>query len=207
MLEAVNGEEAVGLAAAFKPNLILMDMKMPVMDGYTAVARIRQEKTLSAIPVIAITASAMKEDEQRIRSLCDGYLRKPVNKTDLIFEMCKYLKYSRTSGPECPKPAFSKLRPVITCDTGELITYIEKQFYPKWLELKEILYIDALDAFAEDVRQAAESAGYFPLIQWAKRMTLRISALDVEGIQTVMKDFPALREELKTGAGGTDEPK
>ncbi len=77
-LEAENGKEAIIMAKAHSPDLILMDMKMPVMNGYQATRLLKKDIELQSIPVIALTASAMKEDEELImKAGCDGYLAKP----------------------------------------------------------------------------------------------------------------------------------
>ena len=72
---------------------ILLDMKMPVMNGYEASRHLRADSEFKQIPVVAITASALKEDEDIISKLCDGYLRKPISRTGLLRELMKHLKY------------------------------------------------------------------------------------------------------------------
>ncbi len=93
--EARNGQEAIEQARHHSPDLILLDMKMPVMDGYQAADIIKQDEQLKAIPVIAVTASALKQDEENISRLCDGYLRKPVSKNDLIEQLMRFLPYTQ----------------------------------------------------------------------------------------------------------------
>ena len=75
-LEAENGEEAIEKARQHRPQLVLMDMKMPVMNGYEATTLMKSEEGIREIPIIAVTASAMKEDETVLRKLCDAYLKK-----------------------------------------------------------------------------------------------------------------------------------
>ncbi len=91
--EAQNGKECIEQAEKCNPDLILMDMKMPVMDGYEASRILKGNNKLKDIPVIAITASAFKQDEELIDELCDGYIRKPVSQHDLIKEMMKFIPY------------------------------------------------------------------------------------------------------------------
>ncbi len=81
ILEAKNGEEAVILAKANIPALILMDIRMPVMDGITATKIIKSEPTTAKIPIIVLTSSAMKGDRERIlsESGADGYISKPID--------------------------------------------------------------------------------------------------------------------------------
>ncbi len=92
--EASDGKTGVELAKNAKPDIIFMDMKMPEMGGAEATAKIREDKALANIPVIAFTASSMKQDEDEIRGFCDGFLRKPVNKKELIREMMRFIPCS-----------------------------------------------------------------------------------------------------------------
>lgn len=79
VIEATNGEEAVEAVQRQKPDLIFMDLKMPVMDGWEATRRIRQLEIGAGVPIIALTAQAMSGDEQRaIDAGCDDYLAKPI---------------------------------------------------------------------------------------------------------------------------------
>jgi len=94
LLEAKNGREAIESAKKHYPDLILMDMKMPEMDGYEAAAILNKDRVLKKIPMIAITASAMKEDEEIIKKICDSYLKKPIFKVDLISEVMRFLPYT-----------------------------------------------------------------------------------------------------------------
>ena len=78
MVEAHDGAEGVAKAAEHKPDLILMDIQMPVMDGYEATRRIKADPALKSIPVIAVTSYALSGDEEKTRAAgCDGYIAKP----------------------------------------------------------------------------------------------------------------------------------
>lgn len=85
VLIAVNGEAGVELAASEKPDLILMDMSLPVMDGWEATRRIKANPDTSRIPVIALTAHAMASDrDMAIEAGCDDYDSKPVDLSQLV---------------------------------------------------------------------------------------------------------------------------
>jgi two-component system, cell cycle response regulator DivK len=85
VLSAKSAEVGLTLARAEKPNLILMDIQLPGMDGLEAIAQLKRDDATRAIPVIALTALAMKGDEERIRAAgCDGYIAKPINYQDFL---------------------------------------------------------------------------------------------------------------------------
>jgi CheY-like chemotaxis protein len=82
---AVDGQQALDLATAEKPDLILMDMSLPVLSGWEATQKLKASEATRTIPVIALTAHAMAEDEKRAReSGCDDYDTKPVELTRLL---------------------------------------------------------------------------------------------------------------------------
>lgn len=85
MLEAENGEDGIRVALEEKPDLILMDINLPDIDGVEATQRIKANLETNHIPVIALTANAMHGDRERfIEAGCDDYLSKPVSKNELL---------------------------------------------------------------------------------------------------------------------------
>ncbi len=92
LVEAVNGEEALSIALEHKPDLILMDIQRPVVDGYEATRRIKAEPALQEIPVIAVTSYALSGDEEKARAAgCDDYVTKPFSPRDLLAKVQAYL--------------------------------------------------------------------------------------------------------------------
>jgi two-component system, cell cycle response regulator DivK len=92
MIEADNGEEALKIAATERPDLILMDIQLPVLDGYEATRRIKANPELAAIPIIAITSYALSGDEEKARAAgCDDYVTKPYSPRKLLAKIREYL--------------------------------------------------------------------------------------------------------------------
>jgi two-component system cell cycle response regulator DivK len=92
ILEASNGQEALGLVEAERPDAIFMDLKMPVMDGWEATRRIRTMEVGRRIPIIALTAQAMAGDEQKaLAAGCDDYVAKPIVDPDVVREKLERL--------------------------------------------------------------------------------------------------------------------
>ena len=85
VLSATDAEAGLTLARSEQPNLILMDIQLPGMDGLKATAQLKCDEATRAIPVIALTALAMKGDEERIRAAgCDGYIAKPMRYREFL---------------------------------------------------------------------------------------------------------------------------
>ena len=92
VIEAVNGQEGISIAEKEKPDLILMDLSLPVMDGWEATKLLKADPELQSIPVIALTAHAMKGDQEKaLAAGCDDYLVKPLDEDELMLKIEKHL--------------------------------------------------------------------------------------------------------------------
>jgi len=104
VIEACDGQEALRMIDQAQPELLLLDIGMPIMDGFAVIQRIRENPRLAKLPVVAVTAYAMRGDEERIlNSGFDGYLSKPVNPSSLTEELDRVL--TKGSKPATPDPA------------------------------------------------------------------------------------------------------
>ena len=92
VIEAEDGEAGVAAAAAHRPDLILMDIQLPVLDGYEAARRLKADAMLRSIPVIAVTSYALGGDENKARAAgCDAYITKPYSPRQLLAKVREYL--------------------------------------------------------------------------------------------------------------------
>ena len=97
-LEAVTGEEGVRLALSERPDLVLMDIQLPDIDGIEALRRIRAERTADAIPVVAVSASVMPDDQQKIvTSGFDAFVTKPINLKQFLETVKRFLAGGRNA--------------------------------------------------------------------------------------------------------------
>ncbi|HZZ22553.1 MAG TPA: response regulator [Roseiarcus sp.] len=93
MIEAHDGEQALTVARSERPNLILMDIQLPILDGYEATRSIKRDPELMHIPVIAVTSYALSGDEERARAAgCDGYVAKPYSPRHLLAKIGQFLE-------------------------------------------------------------------------------------------------------------------
>ena len=92
VLTAVNGEEGIQLAERERPDLVLMDLSLPVIDGWEATRRLKANAALKDIPIIALSAHAMIGDDEKARACgCDDYLSKPLDEDLLLTKLAKFL--------------------------------------------------------------------------------------------------------------------
>jgi two-component system cell cycle response regulator DivK len=96
VLEAPNAAAALQILKTTRPDLILMDINMPDMDGYNLTAEIRGIHELATIPIVAVTANVMRGDRERtLEAGCDGYIQKPVDIDALPFQLHQYIQEAR----------------------------------------------------------------------------------------------------------------
>jgi two-component system cell cycle response regulator DivK len=92
LLEAIDARDALNVLKTARPDLILMDINMPDMDGYTLTAQIRSLPGFKNVPIVALTANVMRGDKERtLEAGCDGYIQKPIDIDHLTREIEKYI--------------------------------------------------------------------------------------------------------------------
>jgi two-component system cell cycle response regulator DivK len=93
VIEAENADQARSLLTTTRPDLILMDINMPDMDGYTLTHELKNIPTLTNVPIVAITANVMKGDRERtLQAGCDGYIEKPIDVDRFIDQMESFFR-------------------------------------------------------------------------------------------------------------------
>jgi CheY-like chemotaxis protein len=101
VFEACDGQEALHMIEQTQPDILLLDIGMPVLDGFAVIRRIRENPRLAPLPVVAVTAYAMQGDREKILSSgFDGYLSKPLNPSSLTKELDRLLTKSAKSAEQ-----------------------------------------------------------------------------------------------------------
>ena len=98
VIHARDGENGISLARQLKPDLILLDIQLPVMDGYAVATELMKNEDLRVIPVVAVTSYAMLGDRERILAAgCVGYIEKPINPATFVADIELYLPDDKKS--------------------------------------------------------------------------------------------------------------
>ena len=190
MIESENGEECIDIARKRRPDLILMDMQMPVMDGYTAANILKLDNDLKDIPIIAITASGSKFKKEKFNNVVNDFLLKPVFKFDLLELLIKYLPYERKA--EKKEKSIEKELISISSDDTLLIedkTYLLQTFMPQILRLQKSLIIDELVDLVKNLEVFSENKNNTQLKAACKKLNESITTFNIDRIFEILQEL------------------
>ncbi len=199
--EADNGDFALKLLETQKPDLILMDLRMPGKSGYEVTELIKKDGTLKDLPVIALTASAMKDNEERINILFDGYLRKPVSEDQLLSELKRFLAHKAEVKQNLNMENSQESEQAVPEETKahlpEKIKKLETSFMPRWKELSDILIMDDIEIFAGELKDIALEYKIGFLTEYSEMLCNQAQTYDVDVVEKIVAEFPLIIDKIK----------
>jgi PAS domain S-box-containing protein len=198
---AEDGQEAVITTREYKPDLILMDIRMPVMDGYEAVKMIRKDKAIKNIPVIALTASVLGGSIDVIRKKgFDSYLMKPTLISELFYEVCNYLKYKRIEVDDEIQSSESDiiLTENLKENLDEIINILEKEFLDEWKMVKKNHFVHEIIDFGTKIKDFGSKYSFDFLENYGNNLVLFAKSFDIMNMDTSLNSFPDIIEKIKT---------
>jgi PAS domain S-box-containing protein len=201
LFEAGNGREALEIARAEKPDIILMDVRMPVMDGLQATRALRNDDELKHIPVIVVTASAIQAEEEAMRPLCNGFVRKPISRNEIAAQMRKFIQ-PKANGIEAAARA-SEPRPNSASTPGtegsdSLPGLAEKllPLTPKWKKLADAPMVSEVLDFGNHLRKLAAEYNHRGLHDYAEKLCNYAESFDMMGMEKSLLEFGKLSDAL-----------
>jgi CheY-like chemotaxis protein len=201
LITATNGREALDLAEKSRPDVILMDMRMPDLDGYQTTKLLKAHPALKHIPVIAVTASSFREEEARARKACDGFIRKPFNRAELIAELRRFLKPLAPATPlTAPPPeAVAPATPSasVLAKRPELLEKLRSEESTIWPNLCRGMEMSEIEAFAHRLRDWGKEGSFLDLQAYAATLLEQVETIDIDHLPTTLQQFPALCRKLE----------
>ena len=200
---AENGEEAVRLALAWQPDVILMDLRMPLMDGLEAARHIKATESTEHIPIVIVTASCQIQDEIILRDLCEGFIRKPVSRSSLVAALKPVLAFSapqieeEPSAPSVPESASTAIAILSPEQHQALTQQLQSLSVSLWEPLQKTLSVEELEAFVAALNQIASEIPYPPLVQYAQTLNQQLEDFNWTSLPQTVADFEALQQALK----------
>ena len=193
IFDAENGAEAVKIAGKVKPDLILMDLKMPRMDGYEATAILKSDSNLKSIPIIAFTASATKEEKEKILGAgFDHYLRKPISQKELTAELMRYLKFKKTStekDTDYQTPAHEMMDETFMSRLPELVGLLEGKFRTKWESVRTTFVLGEITSFARELQKVGKAFNAPQLTTWSESLEEQVLSFDMENLPATLRQY------------------
>jgi DNA-binding response OmpR family regulator len=175
-----------------------MDMRMPELDGHETTKRLKANPALKHIPVIAVTASSFREEEARARKICDGFIRKPFNRAELIAELHKFLKPAAApetqvvpDGARLPAPGESTPAPAAAvARRPELMAALRVQEQTVWPRLCKTKAVGEIESFAQRLRRSAEEGHWPALRTYADLLEQQAQEFDFARLPHTLQRFP-----------------
>jgi|GEM_PF-1160013 len=175
---ASNGEEGVQMARQLKPDIIFMDIQMPVLDGFSACGLLKEDESTKDIPVIALSALAMKEEVEKINTVFDGYVAKPIDRNLVFEELSKYLEYEiEEENKEITEENNKDIRNVLEKD---ILEELKSRFKERAEELQETMEIDAIKELAIEIGEYGDEKDIAYLKSYSEDLKLAVSLFDID---------------------------
>jgi signal transduction histidine kinase/CheY-like chemotaxis protein len=202
ILEAEDGRQAVQLAQEHHPDVILMDLRMPNLDGYEATQQIKAQIEMQAIPIIALTAIATTDETAKARSCgFDGYLVKPLVIQTLLTELARFLPVVDQGGA-APTPAMQRAErndfmPEQRERIPELLGVFQTELLPIWEMLHGVMDMDEFEIFADRLNVIGTDYQAQGLIRYAEQLRGWAQQFDITRLDVALREFSDMMTDLQ----------
>jgi len=198
VIEAENGEDAVRLARQHHPDLILMDIRMPVLDGIEAMKQIGRDEATRDIAVVALTASVMVDERDSLMAMgFAGFLDKPVTEVAFFRELKRFIGHSAWRRDPHEAPA-SDLTPARFDLFPQILERLENECMQRWTATRQNLFFDEIDDFAHRVSALGDAHSLAILSQYGMDLSAHVKAFDVEQVNSALSLYPQIVAKLKS---------
>jgi CheY-like chemotaxis protein len=193
------GEEAVAKARELKPDVVLLDVRMPGMDGRQALGEIRKSTGLELIPIIAVTASSLMDEEDRLKERFSGYVRKPFSKRELFDELAEFLPRQARVDAVADSPAKTDVTSLPAMSgplPKELLVQLRHLLIEPWPAIRDSVAVNESKVFAQGLEGLGQRWRCPPLIQYAQTLLHDAENYAVTDLEKHLGEFSALVEQL-----------
>lgn len=221
LMEASSGEEALQLAQSHQPDVVLLDLRMPGMDGRAVAQRMRQDVATSWIPILLLTAAATREETESVRQLgLDGFLTKPVRRQALLRELRRFvptreversadgLTFAGAGNTPSQEPKDDEgalkaaaSQPIEAARVPrimkEIIPWLRGPLLVKWKEARESLMVSQIEAIADQLKAAGAENSLPSLVELGNQMLAAVQSYDVERMLASLEKYPSSVENLE----------
>lgn len=196
VLTAENGQEALNLVERYQPELIVMDIRMPVLDGIEATRQLKANPKTRQIPVIALTASTVENQTSLMEKGFDGYLLKPAGAGRLFSELAKHLAHRVAEEPGREDIANESLEVEKIAKLDEMIATFRDEILPCYEEVKGAMELSMVQRLAEGLVDLGRKHAARGLVAYGTELIDYVKQVDVENTRRKIQEFPKLAEQL-----------
>lgn len=202
ILEAADGEKALQITREHKPDLILMDLAMPVMDGIQATREMRKDEKIKNTIILAFTASKTDaEDKEKYKDLFERYLLKPLSRAQLFFELTRFLKYKRLPEEKEDHSEILNLNPLRVNDVNkalvpEIICQLEG-FLPLWEASIHSNNFNDYKEFGSKINELGMKYSMEVLSAYGDQIKKYADMSRIKETKTVLSSFKNIIDQLK----------
>jgi CheY-like chemotaxis protein/anti-sigma regulatory factor (Ser/Thr protein kinase) len=216
IIEAEDGKQALTAVEKESVDLILMDMEMPIMDGYEAVTCFRKNSQFADIPIIATTASVMDfSRKQMFESGCDDILEKPITKYGFLELLQRYLPYeqlpsgNRLTIKSGNEQDFSldggSVTPEMKANICSFLVIYRKDLASTFNEVQETSLMMDIATFAQDVRVLANAYSLDFIVRWSENCMKWANGFDVDNVMKTLDIFQKILTKMQTVSSKPDD--
>ena len=204
---AINGQEALECLRTTKPDVVLLDIRMPVMDGRATLAEIRKQPKLASLPVIAVTASSAPCEEMELQSQFSGFIRKPFSRRALFLALTQFLQQAPRKAPMNQRNSGETLAlpaplPEQAGQWRELALELRRQEAGQWPTLRDSLAVNETRAFAHSLFTLGQATHCPALTTYAATLTTLADAYAISQMESHLGVFPELITSIETSLTG-----
>ncbi len=199
-ITAENGEVALEILNHTHPALILLDIRMPMIDGYEVAARIKANMELKHIPIIAFSASLLSDNKNEQNKNFDGFLFKPVKKAEVLSIISKFLKYKIEKSDVKEAQNKKSLKESIPGDVisrlPDILEELENEYLIEWNQIKNSFILYKIEEFANKLDKFAQNAKINYLKEYANLLLDNIKNVDLDLLKENLNNFSQVIREL-----------
>ncbi|MBD2692246.1 PAS domain-containing protein [Anabaena catenula] len=203
VLLAEDGQKAIHLAQLHQPDLILLDIKMPYMDGKETAKHLKQDEETQNIPIVIITASSQPQEQYELERICQGFLCKPISRIQLLTELRKHLQPLSIVENQNQSDSFHShinshklLR--VPINLSELLIKLEQEEEMVWNTLRKTLKIRQIKQFIQRLEAWGQEYDCQLLVDYANSLHSNLDAFNMDQLPLIMEQFPSVRKALET---------
>ena len=199
-IEAENGKVALEKAIEHKPNVILMDLRMPIMNGYEATKRIRQIREIGTTPIIAISASSkIVLKEQFSLTLFNDFLLKPIDVSALVNTLNKYIESKLNITPPKKNNGINTtaLNTLSHKELQKLLMAMEQELFPVYETALKNQQIEQIELFGDELKRVGTQTEQSYLVKLGNDIAVFADSFDIEQLMIALNQFQEFIEHLK----------